>query len=117
MEMDDMFDTGGGSDDERDQDESDDDDDLPEYSAANRYQPTVEAITQEDAMEIQQQAVEAEMIEDVGSLAQSLGASHLGRSLQLQAEIAKLRKDNLQQKNSSIQQKFEAAFCLFKHTY
>ena len=33
-------------------------------------------------------ASEVEMIEDIGSLAQSLGASHLGRSLQLQAEIA-----------------------------
>jgi hypothetical protein len=32
---------------------------------------------------------EIEMIEDVGSLAQSLGASHLGRSLQLQAQITR----------------------------
>jgi len=63
------------------------DDDEDDYSASVRYQPTEEAITQEDVMEIQQQAGEVEMIEDVGSLAQSLGASHLGRSLKLQAEI------------------------------
>ena len=38
-------------------------------------------------MEIMQSAGEVEMIDDIGSLAQSLGASHLGRSLQLQAEM------------------------------
>jgi len=59
MDMDDMFDTGRGSDDERDQDESDDDNDLPEYSAGNRYQRTVEAITQEDAMVIRKSGTES----------------------------------------------------------
>lgn len=88
MEMADMF----GCDDEHDDelDESgmndEDDDDILDYSASARYQPTSERITQEDAMEIQEAGEECEMIEDVGSYAQSLGASHLGRSLQLQAE-------------------------------
>jgi RAC serine/threonine-protein kinase len=39
-------------------------------------------------MDFMKLAGEVEMVEDVGSLAQSLGASHLGRSLQLQAEVA-----------------------------
>ena len=43
-------------------------------------------------MEFQNNADDVEMIEDVGSLAQSMGASHLGRSLQLQAEMSGLRK-------------------------
>ena len=38
-------------------------------------------------MEIQQDYKEVEMVEDVGSLAQSMGASHLGRSLGLQREM------------------------------
>jgi len=58
------------------------------FSATERYQPTVDPITHDDLMEFQNNAEDVEMIEDVGSLAQSLGASHLGRSLQLQAEIA-----------------------------
>jgi hypothetical protein len=41
-------------------------------------------------------AGDVEMVEDVGSLAQSLGASHLGRSLKLQAEM-KYRAQETQQ--------------------
>jgi len=87
MEMDDMFlvdddDGGGGM-----HDESDDEDDF--LQASQRYKPTEEAITHEEEEEIMQLAGEVEMIQDVGSLAQSLGASHLGRSLQLQAQIGK----------------------------
>lgn len=87
MEMDDMFmadDDGvvtAGQNDEHE--------DAEEYipSASERYKPTNEAVTDEDEMDIMQFAGEVEMIDDVGSLAQSLGASHLGRSLQLQAEM------------------------------
>lgn len=81
MEMDDMFlaDEDGAAP-EEDQDEFDDD--IP--SAAVRYKPYDEAVTGEDLLDM---AGDVEMVEDVGSLAQSLGASHLGRSLQLQAEM------------------------------
>ena len=58
------------------------DDDVPSY--INRKAPTIQAVTKEDVMQTQQNA---EMVEDVGSLAQSMGASHLGRSLQMQAEV------------------------------
>lgn len=94
MDMDDMFDTYENQDDDDESigDDSDEERDLKEYSAAARYQPFEEAITKEDAMEIQKQADEAEMVEDVGSLAQSLGASYLGKSLQLQAEMQMKRK-------------------------
>jgi len=84
MEMDDMFDTGGSY--EADEYEEDDDDEALPYSV--RYPPTEVALTQEDTMEFHG---EVEMVEDVGSLAQSLGASHLGRSLQLQAEIMDMK--------------------------
>eukprot|EP00543_Licmophora_paradoxa_P010416 CAMPEP_0202478042 /NCGR_PEP_ID=MMETSP1360-20130828/94251_1 /ASSEMBLY_ACC=CAM_ASM_000848 /TAXON_ID=515479 /ORGANISM="Licmophora paradoxa, Strain CCMP2313" /LENGTH=653 /DNA_ID=CAMNT_0049105303 /DNA_START=318 /DNA_END=2279 /DNA_ORIENTATION=+ len=82
MEMEEMF----GVDDEAPADDYDDDDDdfIP---ASVRYKPTDEAISQEDEDEIMALAGEVEMVEDVGSLAQSLGASHLGRSLKLQAEM------------------------------
>merc|ERR1712151_1465878 len=87
MEMDDMF---FGEDDsnlsEDDEDEDYEEDFIP---ASERYKPTDEAISDEDEMEIMALAAEVEMVEDVGYLAQSLGASHLGRSLQLQAEMAK----------------------------
>lgn len=96
MDMDDMFDTSHyehqDEDDESIGDDSEDERAIKEYSAAARYQPFEEPISKEDAMEIQQQAEEAEMVEDVGSLAQSLGASHLGRSLQLQAEIQAVKR-------------------------
>ena len=92
MEMDDMF-------------IADDDGALPVVhaddhheteipSASERYKPTDEAITDEDEMDIMQFAGEVEMIDDIGSLAQSLGASHVGRSLQLQAEMRRKTKPN-----------------------
>lgn len=89
MEMDDMFDTGGGFDGADEEDEEDDE----AVAYAVRYPPAQEELTTEDRMEFHE---EVEMVEDVGSLAQSLGASHLGRSLQLQAEIAHVK----QQKDS-----------------
>jgi Protein kinase domain len=81
MEMDDMFlaDEDGAAP-EEDQDEFDDD--IP--SASVRYKPFDGAVTSDDLLDM---AGDVEMVEDVGSLAQSLGASHLGRSLQLQAEM------------------------------
>lgn len=89
MEMDDMFgyEADGVEADEGGPD-FDSDSEADYFSATIRYQPADEAITQDDIMEMQQQANEVEMVEDVGSLAQSLGASHLGRSLQLQAQLA-----------------------------
>lgn len=82
MEMDDMF--MAGDDGEVVQDDNFDDGDyIP--SASERYKPTDEAITDAEEMEIMLGDVEI-LVEDIGSLAQSLGASHLGRSLQLQAE-------------------------------
>lgn len=65
--------------------EDHDDDFIP--SAAERYKPTNEPITGEDEEDMMQLAGSVEMIDDVGSLAQSLGASHLGRSLMLQQEL------------------------------
>lgn len=90
LDMDDMFGYGDGPvDSHHDDDEVDDydDDDADYFSAVERYQPTEEAVTKDDVMEFQNNADDVEMIEDVGSLAQSMGASHLGRSLQLQAEL------------------------------
>jgi hypothetical protein len=94
MEMDDMF----FADDDNAPTAQDDQDDLEEFipAASVRYKPTDEAVTDEEEMEILQLAGEVEMIEDIGSLAQSLGASHLGRSLQLQAE-----KKHVGNKNNS----------------
>ena len=83
MMMDEMFD---GDDDPVGpiQDESDDEE---EYRASIRYAAIDEPVTEEDEMDIANAlAGEFEMIDDVGSLAQSLGASHLGRSLLLQEE-------------------------------
>ena len=86
MVMDDMFegddDVGPVND-----DASDDEDDYLRPSV--RYKPTDEPITEEDELEMMALAGEVEMVEDVGSLAQSMGASHLGRSLQLQAEMSR----------------------------
>lgn len=65
-------------------DDDDDYDDDAEY-LHGRYEPTDETLSPAEVMEIQQDTVE--MVEDVGSLAQSLGASHLGRSLNLQREF------------------------------
>lgn len=59
--------------------------DLPP-PAHERYKPTNEEITDEDQMEL---TGEVEMIDDIGSLAQSLGASHLGLSLPFQQQQEK----------------------------
>ena len=94
MEMDDMFfggeedDVGGshdGDDNHGDDDDVVDEDYIP--SASERYKPTDEPCTDEDMDILQLAGAEVEMVEDIGSLAQSLGASHLGRSLKLQAEM------------------------------
>ena len=84
MVMEDMFDNG----DDFAPDHADDTDDEEEYRSSERYKPTDEPITEEDEMDIAQMADEVQMIADVGSLAQSLGASHLGRSLMLQEEMS-----------------------------
>jgi hypothetical protein len=83
MEMDDMFWQTMKERSRRNTDSSDEDF-IP--AASVRYKPTDEAVTDED-MDIMQSAGEVEMVDDIGSLAQSLGASHLGRSLQLQSQI------------------------------
>lgn len=88
LEMDDMFGYDDGPGDDEDDEEDDYDDDADFFSATERYQPTIEAVTKDDMMELSNNADDVEMIEDVGSLAQSMGASHLGRSLQLQASVA-----------------------------
>lgn len=85
MEMSDMFDP---DDDGASEEEVDDTDDF--VRASIRYKATDEPITDEDEMDLMAFASEVEMVDDMGSLALSLGASHLGRSLQRQAEIAKL---------------------------
>jgi len=84
MVMEDMFDAG----DDFTSEAQDDTDDEEEYRPSIRYKPTDEPITEEDEMDIAQMADEVEMIADVGSLAQSLGASHIGRSLLLQEEMS-----------------------------
>lgn len=87
MEMDDMF----ALDDEHGNREDDDGSSLDSEDEAEylqgRYAPTEEPLTQSEIMEIQQDYKQVEMVEDVGSLAQSLGASHLGRSLHLQEQM------------------------------
>ena len=90
MEMDDMYFTNDdvGLAPHEESDEEDDDFVKPSL----RYKPTDEPITEEDQIDMMQLAGEVEMIEDIGSLAQSMGASHLGRSLKLQAEIG-VKKD------------------------
>lgn len=83
----DMYDDPEGHDGCDPEEEEDDDyDDIDHFSAIERYQPKEKTITNDDVMEFENDADDVEMIEDVGSLAQSMGASHLGRSLQLQAE-------------------------------
>ncbi|KAL9178461.1 hypothetical protein ACHAXT_003791 [Thalassiosira profunda] len=81
MDMDVMF----ASDDDGEE-ANEDSEDEAEY-LQGRFAPTEELLTQSEIMEIQQDYKEVEMVEDVGSLAQSLGASHLGRSLNLQKEM------------------------------
>lgn len=103
LDMDDMFgyDDGPGDDGEEEEDDFDDDADF--FSATERYQPTQEVVTQDDIMDIQNNADDVEMIEDIGSLAQSLGASHLGRSLQLQSEMSGLKKTGVSHAEQQIQ--------------
>lgn len=85
MVMDEMFETGDG--DDVGQHDDDDSDGEEEYRASIRYKACDDPITEEDEMELANViAGEVEMIDDVGSLAQSLGASHLGRSIMLQEE-------------------------------
>mmetsp|Transcript_21819 Transcript_21819/g.38391 ORF Transcript_21819/g.38391 Transcript_21819/m.38391 type:complete len:666 (+) Transcript_21819:420-2417(+) len=100
MMMDDMF--NGDDDVGPVQDESDDEE---EYRPSVRYAATDEPITEEDEMDIAHAiAGEFEMIEDVGTLAQSLGASHLGRSLMLQEEMMSGRGAQQQQQQQAQQQ-------------
>jgi len=85
MVMDEMFETGDG--DDIGQQDDDDSDGEEEYRASIRYKACDDPITEEDQMDLQNViAGEVEMVDDVGSLAQSLGASHLGRSIMLQEE-------------------------------
>jgi hypothetical protein len=82
MMMDDWGDDGGAAGHPAEFDEQEN-----EYRASERYKPTDEPVSEEDKMEMANMAAEVEMIEDVGSLAQSLGASHIGRSLMLQGKM------------------------------
>jgi hypothetical protein len=86
MEMADMFDDEEAIE-GNDGDDRDDSDDVALPSS--RYNAIDEPITAEDEMDLT--AAEVELVDDLGSLAQSLGASHLGRSLRLQAEILATR--------------------------
>lgn len=79
MMMDDWGDDGGNQQEEAEEE--------TDYRPSERYQLTNEPVSAQDEMEMANMAAEVEMIEDVGSLAQSLGASHLGRSLMLQDEM------------------------------
>ena len=78
-------------DDEDEDGNSLDSEDDAEY-LQGRYVPTEEPLTQSEIMEIQEDYKEVEMVEDVGSLAQSLGASHLGRSLNLQSQMMSFKQ-------------------------
>lgn len=86
MQMDDMFEDNNDDGAPSQEDHYDYDEDVP-AAASIRYKPTDEAVTDQDEMDLM--AGEVEMIDDIGigSLAQSMGASHLGRSLQLQAQL------------------------------
>jgi len=79
-------------------------DQYDNFSAAERYQPTVDQVTHDDLTEFQNSVDDVEMVEDVGSLAQSLGASHLGRSLQLQAEIANIKETSVTNQDHGVKQ-------------
>lgn len=85
MDMSEMFEADNEGAMPADDDDEDEDDFVP---ASIRYKATDEPITREDEDDLMAFAAEVEMVDDIGSLAQSLGASHLGRSLQLQADIA-----------------------------
>lgn len=97
MEMDDMF----ALDDDPHENQGNfvdgnslDSEDDAEY-LQGRYAPTEEPLSQSEIMEIQLDYKQVEMVEDVGSLAQSLGASHLGRSLNLQKEMMSFKQQQL----------------------
>jgi hypothetical protein len=104
MEMDDMFLL-----DDYPQSKREDEDDNSVYSEDDadylqgRYAPTEEQLTESEIMEIQQDYKQVEMVEDVGSLAQSMGASHLGRSLNLQKEVGFRQAQQMQQHQKNIQ--------------
>ena len=105
MVMDEMFETGDNDDDEPVQ--HDDTDDEDEYRASIRYKACEDSITEEDKMDLAHViAGEVEMIDDVGSLAQSLGASHLGRSIMLQEEAmgSDFEGEQAHQQNQDIPQ-------------
>jgi hypothetical protein len=106
MAMDDMFETGDGDYDDSEPAQHDDDsDDEDEYRASIRYKACDDSITEEDEMDLAHViAGEVEMIDDVGSLAQSLGASHLGRSIMLQEENMGGRQQQQQHPHYSNQQ-------------
>jgi serine/threonine protein kinase len=93
MDMDDMYYAGDDGDIRHDEHNYDDDGYIP--SASVRFKPTDEAVTDADEMELLDLAGEVEMIEDIGSLAQSYGACHLGRSLQLQAEMTQQQQASM----------------------
>ena len=64
-------------------DDMEDVDDSDNFVPASiRYKATHEPITDEDKMDLAAIAAEVEMVDDIGSLAQSLGASHLGQYFQ-----------------------------------
>jgi PX domain len=75
-------------------DDQDYDDEIPPASV--RYKQTEEPVTEDDELELMSDVVE--MIDDIGSLAQSLGASHLGRSLKLQAALNHSKYKNFDEK-------------------
>jgi len=100
MDMDEMF-----QDDQEplDANYAEDDEDEDYIRPSVRYRPTDEAITEEDEIDMLEFANEVEMVEDIGSLAQSLGASHLGQSLLLQREIASRDGSHDDQQNQEHQ--------------
>jgi len=55
----------------------------------------------EDEEDFLRMASEVEMVEDVGSLAQSMGVTELGKSLQLQAEMGAMKQMQEQQSKNS----------------
>ena len=98
MVMDEMFETG--DDVGPIQQDDDDSDEYDEYRASVRYKACEDEITAEDEMDLAQCINgEVEMVDDVGVLAQSLGASHLGRSHMLQEETIGNSKFKAQQQS------------------
>lgn len=106
MEMDDMFPL---DDEPQSKREDEDDDGNSAYSEDDadylqgRYAPTEEQLTESEIMEIQQDYKQVEMVEDVGCLAQSMGASHLGRSLNFQKEVGFRQAQQQMQQQQNMQ--------------